>query len=132
MLQATIKKPCNSLIPLSNPRYTNTCSTPYTGIGKPGILKLRRLSKLILLYQTQVYIYSSVEPMSEKIISPCIGVCSIDNETGYCKGCFRTLEEISNWINYTEEERLHIIEEIKKRGERLNWFPRLDTSSLYR
>ncbi|HEX3036545.1 MAG TPA: DUF1289 domain-containing protein [Thermodesulfobacteriota bacterium] len=34
--------------------------------------------------------------MSEKIISPCIGICSIDDNTGYCRGCLKTLEEIAN------------------------------------
>ncbi|HEX3036307.1 MAG TPA: DUF1289 domain-containing protein [Thermodesulfobacteriota bacterium] len=29
--------------------------------------------------------------MSEKIISPCIGICSIDDSTGYCKGCLKRL-----------------------------------------
>ena len=28
---------------------------------------------------------------------PCIGVCSIDLNSGYCLGCSRTLEEIYKW-----------------------------------
>ena len=31
-----------------------------------------------------------------KFSTPCIGVCQYDNED-ICRGCFRTLDEISNW-----------------------------------
>jgi hypothetical protein len=29
--------------------------------------------------------------------SPCIGVCRIDQTTGWCQGCSRTLDEIADW-----------------------------------
>lgn len=32
-----------------------------------------------------------------EVISPCIGVCAIDDLTGLCQGCFRTLDEIKAW-----------------------------------
>lgn len=32
-----------------------------------------------------------------EIQSPCVGVCSMDDLTGYCLGCYRTLEEIQQW-----------------------------------
>jgi predicted Fe-S protein YdhL (DUF1289 family) len=60
--------------------------------------------------------------MSEKITSPCTGICSIDDNTGYCKGCLRTLEEIANWIRYSEKERLNIVEKLRKRREELKQF----------
>jgi predicted Fe-S protein YdhL (DUF1289 family) len=44
--------------------------------------------------------------------TPCIGVCQYDNED-ICRGCFRTLDEISNWALMTEEERKEIM---KKTG----------------
>jgi predicted Fe-S protein YdhL (DUF1289 family) len=53
--------------------------------------------------------------MSGKIISPCIEVCCMDNETGLCKGCYRTSREISNWIDYTDEERIEILDKLKYR-----------------
>ena len=37
------------------------------------------------------------------IESPCIGVCTVVE--GKCIGCFRTSEEIVNWLYYTDEER---------------------------
>jgi predicted Fe-S protein YdhL (DUF1289 family) len=29
--------------------------------------------------------------------SPCIGVCAIDAQTGWCAGCLRTIDEIAAW-----------------------------------
>ena len=37
------------------------------------------------------------------IESPCIGVCTIVD--GKCIGCFRTSEEVYNWLYYSDKER---------------------------
>jgi uncharacterized protein len=29
--------------------------------------------------------------------SPCISVCQMDAATGWCQGCYRTIEEIMAW-----------------------------------
>jgi len=52
---------------------------------------------------------------SEKISSPCIGVCKINSANGICEGCNRTLDEISDWIFMKESERNIITESLKKR-----------------
>jgi uncharacterized protein len=41
----------------------------------------------------------------EDIVSPCIGVCSINDSNGFCQGCYRTVEEIREWWNMTDQER---------------------------
>jgi predicted Fe-S protein YdhL (DUF1289 family) len=41
----------------------------------------------------------------EDIVSPCIGVCAINDSNGFCQGCYRTVEEIREWWNMTDEER---------------------------
>jgi predicted Fe-S protein YdhL (DUF1289 family) len=38
-------------------------------------------------------------------MSPCIGICQMDDASGYCIGCGRTLEEISNWGSTPTEQR---------------------------
>ena len=46
----------------------------------------------------------------EQIVeSPCIRECRIDQVTGFCAGCFRTLTEISYWVSYTPEQRERIM-----------------------
>ena len=32
-----------------------------------------------------------------QIVSPCISVCRMDMQSGLCRGCYRTLEEIGEW-----------------------------------
>ncbi len=41
----------------------------------------------------------------EDIVSPCIGVCTMNDTTGFCQGCYRTVEEIREWWNMTDQER---------------------------
>jgi len=35
--------------------------------------------------------------------SPCISNCGIEASSGFCKGCWRTLDEIIAWKTSTEE-----------------------------
>jgi predicted Fe-S protein YdhL (DUF1289 family) len=37
--------------------------------------------------------------------SPCIKICTYDSESGLCRGCGRTLEEIGAWFSMTDAER---------------------------
>jgi predicted Fe-S protein YdhL (DUF1289 family) len=57
------------------------------------------------------------------IPSPCIGVCQYgskeENLEGICRGCGRTAEEISNWIEETETGKRKIIQKAKMRKERI-------------
>lgn len=56
--------------------------------------------------------------MSEKEIeSPCIGVCTIDETTGFCQGCFRTLEEIQGWWDMDNASKQNVVEQAKAREE---------------
>lgn len=50
--------------------------------------------------------------MEEK--SPCINVCRYD-DNGMCIGCLRKVEEISNWLYYSNDEKKRIKEDILKR-----------------
>lgn len=34
---------------------------------------------------------------ADEVASPCISVCEMDVQSGYCRGCFRTLDEIAAW-----------------------------------
>jgi predicted Fe-S protein YdhL (DUF1289 family) len=49
--------------------------------------------------------------------SPCIKVCTIDEETGFCKGCYRTLTEVSGWQRLSDEKKRAVWRELEKRRE---------------
>jgi predicted Fe-S protein YdhL (DUF1289 family) len=47
--------------------------------------------------------------------SPCIDICRFDGRTGYCLGCFRTLEEARTWRKRTGHRRHFILRDRSKR-----------------
>ena len=49
--------------------------------------------------------------------SPCDGNCKLDNNTKLCMGCFRSIEEILNWINLNDQQRQSINQLAEKRKE---------------
>jgi predicted Fe-S protein YdhL (DUF1289 family) len=47
--------------------------------------------------------------------SPCVKVCTYDPGTGLCRGCGRTLEEITAWSSLTDGERRAVMEKLPER-----------------
>lgn len=43
---------------------------------------------------------------SDALISPCIGVCRMDEHDHYCQGCLRSRDEIGAWPWLDAEARL--------------------------
>lgn len=62
-----------------------------------------------------------------QISSPCILVCAIDDKTGYCFGCGRTSGEISGWIDFSDPQRIAIVEELAARLSTVIRKPRRET-----
>lgn len=55
--------------------------------------------------------------------SPCIGVCRMDEPTGWCAGCLRTLDEIGAWPWLDGAGKRELLLELRQR--RLQWRQRL-------
>lgn len=53
------------------------------------------------------------------ILSPCIKVCAVDGQTGFCLGCARTLKEVATWHRISEQERKEIISTLVERKKTL-------------
>lgn len=47
--------------------------------------------------------------------SPCISVCRIDEATGLCAGCLRTLDEIAAWSVLDDAQRRAVWDAIAAR-----------------
>ena len=47
----------------------------------------------------------------EDIESPCVKICKL--EYGVCIGCGRSMEEIKNWKNYSDNKRKKIVKNLK-------------------
>ncbi|MEO7384451.1 MAG: DUF1289 domain-containing protein [Novosphingobium sp.] len=47
--------------------------------------------------------------------SPCNSICRIDAGTGWCEGCWRTLEEIADWPMLSVREKEQVLRRIEDR-----------------
>jgi predicted Fe-S protein YdhL (DUF1289 family) len=47
--------------------------------------------------------------------SPCINVCVIDDGTGWCRGCYRTLDEIAAWGAISDAEKQAVLDRLPQR-----------------
>ena len=48
------------------------------------------------------------------VLSPCIGICNIDDD-GLCAGCHRTGDEIAAWPLMNDDVRLRLMEDVLPR-----------------
>jgi predicted Fe-S protein YdhL (DUF1289 family) len=54
--------------------------------------------------------------MNGSIKSPCINICVLEDKL--CVGCGRTVEQITLWSTYTNEQKRKVVEELNgKKGE---------------
>ncbi|TDR89932.1 DUF1289 domain-containing protein [Enterovirga rhinocerotis] len=49
------------------------------------------------------------------ISSPCIRICVIDEASGLCEGCGRTLAEIATWGTMAEAHRTALMADLPRR-----------------
>jgi len=49
------------------------------------------------------------------IDSPCIRRCTLDEDTGWCLGCVRTLDEIATWSGLDDDGKRAILARIVAR-----------------
>ncbi|MEM7206375.1 MAG: DUF1289 domain-containing protein [Pseudomonadota bacterium] len=52
--------------------------------------------------------------IDHSVPSPCVKVCMFKG-TPFCDGCFRTLDEIREWMIMSREEKLAVLDRIEQR-----------------
>jgi len=60
-----------------------------------------------------IYIYSRLTLTT--VPSPCINCCDISPENSFCRGCYRTLNEIAKWSELSDPEKLEVWATLEKR-----------------
>jgi len=55
----------------------------------------------------------------EPVKSPCTSVCKMDERTGWCLGCMRTIDEIAGWSVLDASAKRRIGESLGARREQL-------------
>ena len=51
------------------------------------------------------------------VASPCISVCALDPATGWCVGCFRTIDEIAAWGALDDRARREVLMHLAARRQ---------------
>ena len=49
--------------------------------------------------------------------SPCLSICMMDDASALCDGCFRTLDEIRDWMIMDKEEKLAVLVQLEQRRD---------------
>ena len=57
--------------------------------------------------------------MAGNMPSPCISVCRMDEASGLCEGCLRTIEEIATWSRLDDAGRRLVLQRLSPR--RVAW-----------
>jgi len=57
---------------------------------------------------------SQIEDQSDVVLSPCVGICSLD-EDDVCIGCFRSGNEINQWWKEDNAGKRSILQNIELR-----------------
>ena len=47
--------------------------------------------------------------------SPCVKICTYDPDSGLCRGCGRSLEEIADWYCMSDAQRHAVMEKLPDR-----------------
>ena len=53
--------------------------------------------------------------------SPCISLCEMAPDTGLCRGCLRTIDEIIAWGSATDDDKRAVWQEIRRREATLGF-----------
>ena len=60
--------------------------------------------------------YKLTQKLVDKTVdSPCINVCTYDEEEEFCIGCYRTKQELQDWLIMTREQKLKTLKKIEER-----------------
>ena len=59
------------------------------------------------------------ELIAQAEMSPCVGVCKLDDHTGWCFGCGRTDTEIKQWQSFDTGKREGLEAELPDRVKQL-------------
>ena len=49
------------------------------------------------------------------IESPCVDICQLNPASGVCLGCFRTMDEISVWVEMSYDDKREVLLLAKER-----------------
>ena len=59
----------------------------------------------------------SSRAQDEEVASPCVNICRMNETSGYCEGCRRSLDEIACWSIFTPAEKRAVLSLLPARNQ---------------
>ena len=50
------------------------------------------------------------------VLTPCLGICRINQRSQLCEGCRRSAAEVAEWLFYSNEKKRAIMKQLVDRG----------------
>lgn len=63
----------------------------------------------------------SAPELQSPVPSPCINLCQMAPDTGLCRGCLRTIDEIVAWGGAGDDYKRAVWAEIRRREAEIDW-----------
>jgi len=60
------------------------------------------------------------------VLTPCLGICRINQRTHLCEGCRRSAVEVAEWLFYSNEKKREIMGQLPDREPVLDPIRRVD------
>jgi predicted Fe-S protein YdhL (DUF1289 family) len=57
----------------------------------------------------------AAQALESDVPSPCISVCAMNAQTGFCQGCLRNLQEIAGWSVATDAQKKQVWATLEQR-----------------
>jgi predicted Fe-S protein YdhL (DUF1289 family) len=71
------------------------------------------MSNLTLILKDTIARAQAQQPVG----SPCTDICRLNQESGYCEGCFRSKSEIKAWKTLDDQDKLRLFPLLAVRQE---------------
>ena len=76
------------------------------------VLRGNCIRRFCLVVKSSIPMNQRVPPV---IQSPCIKLCVLEPDSGYCIGCGRTGNEIASWMSLSPQEREAVVSQLDHR-----------------
>lgn len=76
-------------------------------------------SFLRILFSNNMSDFASYDKNGRTTGTPCIRICKISPEHGLCEGCWRSIDEVEQWDELTDEQKERVMIAIDIRKELL-------------
>jgi len=63
----------------------------------------------------------SAPPLASPVPSPCVSLCKMNRDTGFCEGCLRTIDEIVAWANASDDYKRAVWAELRRREQTIDF-----------